>query len=124
MANEKNLIPQAHILTVEEQSAGGKKSAEVRREKKTIQKILADLLDTNVGDIPQMAKSLQKLGIEGDKPLKDVFTLVATLNTLKTANLSDLGQLSKLLGEDKQNENADVLTKLDKVIGEVDKLAE
>lgn len=124
MANEKNLIPQAHILTVEEQSAGGKKSAEVRREKKTIQKILADLLDTNVGDIPQMAKSLQKLGIEGDKPLKDVFTLVATLNTLKTANLGDLGQLSKLLGEDKQNENADVLSKLDKVIGEVDKLAE
>lgn len=124
MANEKNLIPQAHVLTVEEASKGGQNSAKARREKKTIQKILADLLDTNVGDIPQMAKSLQKLGIEGDKPLKDVFTLVATLNTLKTANLSDLGQLSKLLGEDKQNENADVLSKLDKVIGEVDKLAE
>lgn len=124
MANEKNLIPQAHILTVEEASKGGQNSGKSRREKKTIQKILADLLDTNVGDIPQMAKSLQKLGIEGDKPLKDVFTLVATLNTLKTANLSDLGQLSKLLGEDKQNENADVLSKLDEVIDEVDKLAE
>lgn len=105
MANEKNLIPQAHTLTVEEASKGGQNSGKARREKKTIQKILTDLLDTNVGDIPQMAKSLQKLGIEGDKPLKDVFTLVATLNTLKTANLSDLGQLSKLLGEDNAKEH-------------------
>ena len=39
-------------------------------------------------------------------------------------NLGDLERLSKLLGEDKQNENADVLAKLDKVNGEVDKLAE
>lgn len=110
MANEKNLIPQAHILTVEEQSAGGKKSVEVRREKKTVQKLLTELLDTNVGDIPQMAKSLQKMGIKRDKPLKDVFTLIATLNTLKTANLGDLERLSKLLGEETQydDNNKDV----------------
>ena len=56
MANEKNLIPQAHILTVEEQSAGGKKSAEIRREKKTILKILAELLDGQIKDSPQFAK--------------------------------------------------------------------
>ena len=30
MANEQNLIPQAHVLTVEEQSRGGKKSGEKR----------------------------------------------------------------------------------------------
>lgn len=36
MANEQNLKPGAHKLTVEEQSRGGKKSAEVRREKKLI----------------------------------------------------------------------------------------
>lgn len=29
--NEQNLKPQAHVLTVEEQSRGGKKSAEVQR---------------------------------------------------------------------------------------------
>ena len=124
MANEKNLIPQAHILTVEEQSAGGKKSAEVRREKKTIQKILTDLLDSEIKDIPQFAKISKKMGIESDKSIKDIFTLVCALNTVKSGNLSDLERLSKLLGEDKQDENADVLSKLDKVIGEVDKLAE
>lgn len=124
MANEKNLIPQAHVLTVEEQSAGGKKSAEVRREKKTIQKILADLLDSEIKDSPQFAKLASKMGVESDKSVKDIFTMVCLLNSVKSGNLGDLERLSKLLGEDKQNENADVLSKLDKVIGEVDKLAE
>ena len=124
MANEKNLIPQAHILTVEEQSAGGKKSAEVRREKKTIQKILSELLDGQIKDSPQFAKLASKMGVESDKSVKDIFTMVCLLNSVKNGNLGDLERLSKLLGEDKQNENADVLSKLDKVIGEVDKLAE
>ena len=31
MANSDNLKPQAHVLTVEEQSQGGKKSGEVRK---------------------------------------------------------------------------------------------
>lgn len=42
---EDNLIPQAHVLTVEEASRGGKKSAEVRREKATMKKTLEMLLD-------------------------------------------------------------------------------
>lgn len=36
MANEQNLRPGSHKLTVEEQSRGGRKSAEVRRENKLI----------------------------------------------------------------------------------------
>ena len=124
MANEKNLIPQAHTLTVEEASKGGKKSGEVRREKKTIQKILTELLDSEIKDSPQFAKLASKMGVESDKSVKDIFTMVCLLNSVKSGNLGDLERLSKLLGEDKQNENADVLAKLDKVIGEVDKLAE
>ena len=124
MANEQNLIPQAHTLTVEEQSKGGKKSAEVRREKKTTQKILVDLLDSEIKDSPQFAKLASKMGVESDKSVKDIFIMVCLLNSVKSGNLGDLERLSKLLGEDKQNENADVLSKLDKVIGEVDKLAE
>ena len=124
MANEKNLIPQAHILTVEEASKGGQNSGKARREKKTIQKILADLLDSEIKDSPQFAKLASKMGVESDKSVKDIFTMVCLLNSVKSGNLGDLERLSKLLGEDKQNENADVLSKLDKVIGEVDKLAE
>jgi hypothetical protein len=105
MANEKNLIPQAHILTVEEQSAGGKKSAEVRREKKTIQKILTDLLDSEIKDSPQFAKLASKMGVESDKSVKDIFTMVCLLNSVKSGNLGDLERLSKLLGEDNAKEH-------------------
>ena len=99
-------------------------SGKARREKKTIQKILADLLDSEIKDSPQFAKLASKMGVESDKSVKDIFTMVCLLNSVKSGNLGDLERLSKLLGEDKQNENADVLSKLDKVIGEVDKLAE
>ena len=124
MANEQNLIPQAHTLTVEEASKGGQNSGKSRREKKTIQKILADLLDSEIKDSPQFAKLASKIGVESDKSVKDIFTYICVLNSVKSGNLGDLERLSKLLGEDKENENADVMSKLDKVIGEVDKLAE
>ena len=103
---------------------GGIASGKARREKKTIQKILADLLDSEIKDSPQFAKLASKMGVESDKSVKDIFTMVCLLNSVKSGNLGDLERLSKLLGEDKLNENAVVLSKLDKVIGEVDKLAE
>ena len=128
MANEKNLTPftseQSREEAVENGRKGGIASGQARREKKTIQKILADLLDSEIKDSPQFAKLASKMGVESDKSVKDIFTMVCLLNSVKSGNLGDLERLSKLLGEDKQNENADVLAKLDKVIGEVDKLAE
>ena len=129
MANEttKNLIPQSERTKDEQREIarmGGIASGKARREKKTIQKILADLLDSEIKDSPQFAKLASKMGVESDKSVKDIFTMVCLLNSVKSGNLGDLERLSKLLGEDKQNENADVLSKLDKVIGEVDKLAE
>lgn len=99
MANEQNLIPQAHVLTVEEASKGGKRSAQVRREKKTVQKILNDFLSTSARDNPQISKLAAKMGLKEDDSIKDLFTIVCTLNTLKDGNLSDLERLSKLLGE-------------------------
>ena len=46
MANKNdNLIPGGHKLTLEEQSNGGKKSGEVRREKATMKRTLEMLLD-------------------------------------------------------------------------------
>lgn len=105
MANKENLIPQAHVLTVEEQSKGGQKSVEVRRQKKTVQKILNDFLSTAAKDNPQVAKLAAKMGLQDDGSIKDLFTIVCTLNTLKDGNLSDLERLSKLLGE--QTEIAD-----------------
>ena len=102
MANEQNLT---HKLTVSEQRKGGQKSAQVRREKKTVQKILNDFLSTAANDNPQVSKLAAKMGLQDDGSIKDLFTIVCTLNTLKDGNLSDLERLSKLLGE--QTEVAD-----------------
>jgi hypothetical protein len=50
MANEQNLIPQAHVLSVEEQSKGGNASAESRRQKKNLRLALEMLLEKDFKD--------------------------------------------------------------------------
>lgn len=84
---------------------GGIASGKARREKKTIQKILADLLDSEIKDSPQFAKLASKMGVESDKSVKDIFTMVCLLNSVKGGNLGDLERLSKLLGEDNAKEH-------------------
>lgn len=84
---------------------GGIASGKARREKKTIQKILADLLDSEIKDSPQFAKLASKMGVESDKSVKDIFTMVCLLNSVKNGNLGDLERLSKLLGEDNAKEH-------------------
>ena len=105
MANEQNL----KVPTSSEARRNGKKggiaSGIARREKKTVQKILNDFLSTAAKDNPQVSKLAAKMGLKSDDSIKDLFTIVCTLNTLKDGNLSDLERLSKLLGE--QTEIAD-----------------
>lgn len=110
MANEtsKNLIPQSERTKDEQRKIarkGGIASGIARREKKTVQKILNDFLSTAAKDNPQVSKLAAKMGLQDDGSIKDLFTIVCTLNTLKDGNLSDLERLSKLLGE--QTEIAD-----------------
>ena len=52
MANEQNLVKGdvAHKLTAEEQSMGGKRSAEVRREKRELRKALEILMEQEITD--------------------------------------------------------------------------
>lgn len=105
MANEQNL----RVPTSSEARRNGKKggiaSGIARREKKTVQKILNDFLSTAAKDNPQVSKLAAKMGLKSDDSIKDLFTIVCTLNTLEDGNLSDLERLSKLLGE--QTEIAD-----------------
>ena len=66
MANKNdNLIPQAHILTVEEASKGGKNSGEVRQEKATFKKAIKWLVESDIkikdGDI---LETFKKSGID------------------------------------------------------------
>lgn len=50
MANEQNLRPQAHKLTVEEASRGGKKSVETRRRRKAFAEAFNVLLEREFTD--------------------------------------------------------------------------
>lgn len=84
---------------------GGIASGIARREKKTVQKILSDFLETSAKDNPQVAKLAAKMGLQSDESIKDLFTIVCTLNTLKKGNLGDLERLTNLIGE--QTEIAD-----------------
>ena len=99
MANEQNLN---HKLTVREQRKGGKNSVKSRKQKKTIQNILTALCDSKCSDIPQFKKIAAKLGLDGDKSVKELFTLVSTLNALKTAKMDDLVKMAELLGEQRE----------------------
>lgn len=50
MANEQNLIPQAHKITVEEASRGGKASGRARAEKRDLRRALEALLERDWQD--------------------------------------------------------------------------
>ena len=87
---------------VENGRKGGIASGKARQQKKTIQNILATLCDSKCSDIPQFNKIAAKLGLDGDKSVKELFTLVSTLNALKTAKMDDLGKMAELLGEQRE----------------------
>lgn len=106
MANEQNLKPiRTESEAREKGRNGGIASGAARREKKTVQKILNDFLSTAAKDNPQVSKLAAKMGLKSDDSIKDLFTIVCVLNTMKDGNLSDLERLSKMLGE--QTEIAD-----------------
>lgn len=105
-----------HILTVEEQRKGGIKSGEVRAEKKTVKKILDDFLSQSVIDYPKVQNVAKKIGISEDKSIKDLFTVVCVLNTLKQGKIDDLTKLSDLLGEKGESENNGILEDLTKFL--------
>lgn len=103
MANKSNLKPVRSKEEARERGRkGGKASGKARREKKTIQNILTALCDSKCSDIPQFKKIAAKLGLDGDKSVKELFTIASTLNALKTAKMDDLSKMAELLGEQRE----------------------
>lgn len=82
MANEQNLKPGAHKLTVEEASKGGKRSGEVRRERKLIKDRILEMMgesdwDTMIRNAIERAKDDDKAfstlrDTIGEKPVDKV----------------------------------------------------
>lgn len=78
---------------------GGRKSQQVQKEKRTIQKILNDFCNGQLKDNPRFADIAASFGIESDKSVKELITYLAMLNAVYKADLDKLGKLTELLGE-------------------------
>lgn len=103
MANKghKNLIPQSHTLTLDEQSAGGKASGAKRKQKKTIADYLRTWADSAVEDKHKHA--LRALGLDEEATNRTLLVLPL----IKKANSGDIKALQMiidLLGEDKKKD--------------------
>ena len=107
MANEQNLRPSEYKLSQEEAKKGGINSAKARREKKTIQKILADYLDNDVQSNKSLKKIADTAGITGEQSIKELVTAVCILNTLKKGDVDKLSSIMGLLGEGVEKEDTD-----------------
>lgn len=116
MANANNLKngEATQFRTGEEQveiaRQGGIASGQSRREKKTIQKILADYLDNDVQSNKSLKKIADTAGITGEQSIKELVTAVCILNTLKKGDVDKLSSIVGLLGEsvEKEDTNKDV----------------
>ena len=93
--NEKNLIPGAHSLTVEEQSRGGKKSGESRRRKRDMKACMRLLLSLPAPEDDY--KTLSDMGINVEEFPEDITNmLVVNAAILKAAKAGDIQAIREL----------------------------
>ena len=99
VANEQNLRPEAHKLTAEEVSRGGKNSGKKRREQKKVKELLNTLLSARADSNPILKELAEKYGIERDESVKAVFTAICLINSAANGDLVELEKLAKLIEE-------------------------
>ena len=118
---EDNLIPQAHVLTLEEQSAGGIASGKARQEKATMKKTLEMLLE-ETNSKGKKYKDLVTLGllkgaINGNASnYRTILETLGELNVLGSEQahptlkieISDNSSLEKAMYEENQPKQDDV----------------
>ena len=113
MANEKNLIPQAHVLTLEEQSKGGKASGKARNYRKEQIENLKRLLD-QTNDKGVSYRELMNLGIlkgalkgkaENFKAIMDYLddTIQSSDTPVVQINIVDNSNLEKAMYSNEEN---------------------
>lgn len=101
MAKTENLIPQAHVLTVEEQSAGGIASAKARKEKKLFKEEICKRLGAD--DFNEIIDNLIKRAKEQDKSfetLRDTMGQKPKEEIEAKINMTYEDYIKKVEGED------------------------
>lgn len=98
MANEKNLVPQAHKLTVEQQSMGGKKSAESKRKRKALKEQMEMLLSLPLTDDKAKAQ-FERMGIDSDDMDNQMAMVVKTYLQAMKGNINAVNVIREIIGE-------------------------
>lgn len=98
MANKNNLIPQQHKLTVEEQSKGGKKSVESKKEKAYIRDLFEQLLSLDLKE-EALKDKIKSLGIPDDKITIEMALCVAVTNKALQGNLKAFELIQNSIGQ-------------------------
>ena len=119
---QKDLIP-FNQRTEEEQkkiaSMGGKKSGEVRREQKTYREMAKAMLSATITD-ENILNELQAYGLS-ETDVK-AYTLLGMIKASGNGSHKAFDRLMELIGEKEQNQNENVIAKLDKVLGDIDEV--
>lgn len=95
MANSQNLVPKAHTLTVDEQSKGGKRSGEVRRERQRLRGIAQAVLSGTYTDengeqlTGEQLITKNLIEIISDKNSRYFMDVLKLLISLTNADLTD-----------------------------------
>jgi len=98
MANEQNLVPQAHTLTVEEQSKGGVASGKARRAKKTLREI-GDMLGGLDIKSEHNKAILRKAGVCDEDMVEDVLMMFQLKTKAGNGDLKAMELLAKIRGQ-------------------------
>ena len=119
---QKDLIP-FNQRTEEEQkkiaSMGGKKSGEVRREQKTYRDMAKAMLSATITD-KKILNELKAYGLS-ETDVK-AYTLLGMIKASGNGSHNAFDRLMELIGEKEQNQNENVIAKLDKVLGDIDEV--
>lgn len=107
MANEQNLIPQAHKLTVEEQSKGGKVSGEKKRQRKTLAQI-GDMIGSLDIKSEKNRAILRDAGISDEDMIRDVESMFMLQVKASKGDTKAIELLAKLRGQFKEQISAEV----------------
>ena len=120
--NEKNLIPFNQRTENEQREIarqGGIKSGEVRREQKTYREMAKAMLSATITD-ENILNELQAYGLS-ETDVK-AYTLLGMIKASGNGSHNAFDRLMELIGEKEQNQNENVIAKLDKVLGDIDEV--
>lgn len=107
MPNPENLKPQAHVLTVDEQSKGGKISAEKKKQRKTLAQI-GDMIGNLDIKNEKNREILRQAGIEDDDMVNDVGMLFRLNLKAQSGDPRAIELLAKLRGQFKEISSVEV----------------